>query len=48
VPAEPLPTTPHHPTICRIFGSALALWIPLLPIFLVLRQFLRTQAGATK
>lgn len=33
---------------CRVFGSALLLWIPLLPLVLVLRQFLRSQAGASK
>ena len=33
---------------CRVFGTALLLWIPLLPLLLVMRQFLRSQSGASK
>ncbi|PRW60944.1 ATP-dependent zinc metalloprotease [Chlorella sorokiniana] len=34
--------------LVRVLGSALLLWIPLMPLFFVMRQFLRSQAGASK
>lgn len=53
-PSMPAPHTPpdmpHHLALasCRVLGSALLLWIPLMPLFFVLRQFLRSQAGTSK
>lgn len=43
-------TCHHHLALasCRVLGSALLLWIPLMPLFFVLRQFLRSQAGTSK
>jgi len=31
-----------------VLGSALLLWIPLMPLFFVLRGFIRSQAGNSK
>lgn len=33
---------------CRVLGAALLLWIPLMPLFFLMRQFLRSQAGTSK
>lgn len=35
-------------TILRVLSSAMLLWIPLLPLILVMRSFLRNQAGGNK
>ncbi|KAL4852738.1 putative inactive ATP-dependent zinc metalloprotease FTSHI 3 [Chlorella vulgaris] len=34
--------------LVRVFGSALMLWIPLMPLFFIVRQFMRSQAGTPK
>ncbi|EFN53519.1 hypothetical protein CHLNCDRAFT_136599 [Chlorella variabilis] len=34
--------------LVRVFASALLLWIPLLPLIFIVRQFLRSQAGTSK